>query len=200
MNFGELKTLVAFYLHRDDLVNFMDGFADLAAERIGKQAELRVMEKAISHTGSDGSEDLPLDFQSMKNIAASGTRGLNPLQFTSKAQFDLIARATSQSSSGQATHYTIDNSLILITPAATDWNYVYYQRPEPMVDPADQNAVLAKYPSLYLFAMLAYASNSIQDIDLEQVYLDRFQSELDLANDADRLSGLSDTPPEMRIA
>lgn len=195
MNYGELKSLVAFYLHRDDLVLFMDGFADLAGERIGKMAELRVMEKAVTHTGSTGSEPLPADFQSMKQIAASGTRGLNPLQYVSKAQFDLINRATS----GFASHYTIDNKLILIAPAATDWNYVYYQTPAQMIDDNDQNAVLTKYPSLYLFSMCAYGSNSIQDIDLEQVYLDRFTAELELANDNDRLSGLSDTAPEMRI-
>ena len=196
MNFGELKELVEFYIHRTDLGTFLDGYADLAAERIGKESNLRVMEKAVSHTGSDGSEELPPDFMRMKNIAASGTRGLNPLQFVSKAQFDLIARATS----GSASHYTIDNALILITPIAEDWNYVYYQKPVTMIEDTDQNAILAKYPSLYLFGMLIYASNSIQDIDLEQVYIDRFNTELGAASDSDTLSGLSDSPPEMRIA
>ena len=196
MNYGELKSLVEFYIHRTDLTTFLDGFADLAAERIGKEGELRVMEKAISHTGSTGTEPIPVDFMSMKNIAATGTRGLNPLQYVSRAQFDLIARAVS----GSASHYTIDSGSIRITPVAEDWNYVYYQKPEAMSDDTDQNAVLAKFPTLYLYGMLIYASNSIQDIDLEQVYIDRFNTELATANDSDKLSGLSDSPPEMRIA
>lgn len=194
MNYLELKNLVSFYLHRTDMADNMDAFFELARERIGKDARLIRMQTDAVLAIVEGSAPIPDDYietKIMSNLAGS------PMQFQDVNNFDRFARA--MRGGGELTYWTIRGGLFRFAPTtgtaeAPAFNRItYYRKPAKLVDNADENVITVNNPTLYLFAVLAYAHNAIQDLASEQVANTNYLSELNRANESD-MFGASGSP------
>ena len=104
MNYGQLKTLVEFYIHRNDLAALWDSFTEQARERIGKDARLLAMESKAVITLTDKAGALPADFAEARSVMQAATFGKEALQYLDRQAFENRARTFSSGFSA----YTID--------------------------------------------------------------------------------------------
>ena len=191
MNFGEIKALVSFYIHRTDLDPLYPQFFEQVRERISKDARLIVMETAETIT-LDGDNKWPLDVDwiEFRSVNGSVSGGKRPLQLLSSGDFERYARANFSNQHC----YRIEGGTLEASKAG-DLDLVYYKRPALLVNDQETNPVLTRYPNLYLFCALMYANNSIQDTETEQLATAHYQHELELANDADETARFSGDAP-----
>lgn len=193
MTYKQIKDLVIFWVHRSDLAPIIDQVFQLATERIGKDARLIVMEKALHIDFTATPEPLPADFLAFRSLRANVTGGQRPLKIATGNQLAIRRNTTGAS----PTHYSLSNNAVQVAPGqeGASVDATYYQQPTPLVNDADTNGVLTRWPSLYLYAAQIYIHNMAQDTESEQVAQGNYQTELDGANESDdnaRYSG--DTP------
>lgn len=196
MTYIELKNLVAFYLHRTDMSDKLDAFFELARERIGKDARLLRLQDETTLSIVEGSVAIPDDYIEVKAMAT--TSNVRPIQFQDVNNFDRFARAT-RSGRGGIAYYTIRGPFFHFAPwSGTEAEpesarLTYYKKPERLVADDDVNVISEHYPTLYLFSVLAYAHNAIQDLASEKVANDNYFIELNKANESDAF-GSSGSP------
>jgi len=193
MTYKEMKDLVVFWVHRTDLDTVIDQVFELASERIGKDARLIVMEKALHIDFTATPEPLPADFLAFRSLRANVAGGVRPLKVATGNQ--LAIRNNTKGNS--PTHYSMANNALQVGPGqdGASVDATYYQQPPPLVNDLDTNGVLTRWPSLYLYAAQIYIHNMAQDTESERVAQANWQIELDGANESDdnaRYSG--DTP------
>ena len=184
MNYRQLQDLVTFWLKRKDV------------ERIAKDAQLLVMEAELPITFTSAFMPLPADFASFKRVSGNRSGRRYPLDLYTKQQLDLI---TGASNGGSASGYAIYSNGIEIGPFSAEAlvESTYFKRPALLELDGDTNDVLSKWPSIYLYAMLTYAANSMQNIELENVYQAQYLAEVDQANAADKFAQMSGNAPRM---
>ncbi len=195
MDFKEIKDLVTFYLHRTDLESVMPQFFELARERISKDARLIAMEVDL-HIDFIGSPvALPVDFLEFRSVRANVTGGIRALKVATKNHLDTVQDISGRSPS----FYAISGGNLEIAPGQNngDIDLTYYARPAELVNDVDTNSVLDDWPSLYLYSVLTYANNSIQDTETEQVAQRQYQLELEAANESDDNARYSGDSPTM---
>ena len=187
MNYGELKSLVLFYLHRTDMDDKLDGFFELARERIGKDARIIAMQASVEIPFPTNIQPLPERFIEMigdVRVVGSG-RGF-PLQYADGNNFDRLG----YSSAGTSQWWTMRAGQIEIAPFAGSVDSPlqikadYFQKPAKLTASDDVNTISENAPTLYLFAVLAFAHNAIQDFGSEQVANQNYMSELMTANES----------------
>lgn len=196
MNFGEIKDLVTFYLHRQDLDPLMPQFFELARERISKDARLIAMETDLPFDFIGSPIALPGDFLAFRSVRANVTGGIRPLKVATKQHVDGLQRLSRGTS---PTKYALSGGFLEIAPGQNNGsvNATYYARPADLINPEDTNTVLDDWPSLYLYAVLIYANSSIQDTESEQVSQNQYELELDKANESDTIARYSGDSPTM---
>ena len=197
MNYGELKSITAFYLHRTDLDQYMNQFAEQAAERISAGAKLLIMETELSITFDENPKALPADFASFKSVRAQVARGPIPLSVYTKQQLESLSFG---STGGNPIGYALIGNSIEIQPFVVGQvvNVTYFARPGTLVDDGDTNLVLSKWPDLYIQAMVMAAAQSTQDTETEQNTLSKFRTAIAAANDHDKFAAMSGDAPQMQ--
>lgn len=192
MNYGQIKNLAKFYIHRTDLDAYWDTFFGQARELISTSARLLVMEKREIVTPIDQVYTLPIDFLEMRSVLAPSSRGMAPLQYLDRASFENYGRGTT---SGY--QYTIQGRDLMVRRGG-DIEISYFARPPELVDDSDTNDVLTNFPNLYLFSALIYGNLALQDIETQQIASEQFKAELSLANDSDEKARRSGDAPQMQ--
>ena len=158
MNRGELETLIAQYMHRNDLGAFIPGFIDMATDRIGRTLRSQVNETTLTLGITVNPTPLPADFRGMRTVLSEQDRGPNPLRAMSPTQ---LARATSI---GTPAFYAISGKSIQVQPfVAGNLIIDYWGNPAPLTSESSTNAVLTEYPYLYLYASLVEAAVFVDD-------------------------------------
>lgn len=193
MTYTELKVLVNFYLHRTDMADKLDAFFELARHRIGKDARLILLQSEADLSIVNGVAALPDDFVETKALAIPNGY---PIQWQDVNNFDRFARAIT---AGPLAYYTIRGGSYRFAPASGTEaepavaRVTYYKKPAKLIGLDDTNVITENYPTLYLFAVLAYAHNAIQDLASEKIANINYQSEMDKANESDAF-GSSGSP------
>lgn len=182
MNFGELKTQVANYMHRTDLTDFIVDFVELARTRINR--DLRVREMLIEKQVTPTVNPFPVedDFLEMRDlhhqrgnfrqtVALTGRAGVN------KYKNNNIAQANPR-------FYSIDGLLIETAPGGIDVEFteIYYAQEAEFVDDADTRKTLDRFPTIWLYASLIEGHSFTQDLDLMNDAIEKYTSELGIAN------------------
>ena len=195
MNYIELQQLVQFYLHRTDMAIRMDSFFELARERIAKDVRLVRLQDEVELSIVEGVAALPADYIEVKAMAIPA--GL-PIRFQDVNNFDRFNRANRGGTGGLA-YWTIRGGSFRFSPeGGTDADPVvarltYFKRPAKLTADEDTNVVTEFYPTLYLFAVLAYAHNAIQDLGSEAVANSNYMTELNKLNESE-MFGASGSP------
>lgn len=178
MNYGELKTAIANYLHNPNVTNDIPDFIAAAEQRIGRDA--RLIEQIIQSTptATNGEITLPTRFVEMISITTGSGASLCVLQAASKEHERLFG------SSGNARAYYVADKIYLMPASDQEVSILYYEYPEPMTADPDTRPILDRYESLYIHASLMEANLFLRNPDLFAAHKALYDEEIARANTA----------------
>lgn len=163
MNYGTLKKQWSAWSHRSDLTEAEYATIEhLVRNQIGEKLKSPINTGIVRLAGGD---PLPDDWMGAQTVRDA--RG--PLQYLPPDQY--CADDGTYSLAGQ-------------TYQGTEADALYYQAPAPLFEEFDTNAVLDRFPDLYLFAGVAQVMMFIQDEKGLAMYQQRFFESIRQANAA----------------
>lgn len=192
--YANLKASVVSWSKRNDVANVVDDFIDLAEAEMNKYIRIRDMEAKTDLSASSRYVALPSDFIEARRLRIS-TGGRN-VQLSHAVPEALIIRP----SSGLPKLYTITSQIELdITPDTTyTLELQYYQQLTALSSSNTANAILTRFPNIYLFGCLwALFDWCHEDVQSDRYY-QKFINAIKQANDMDAKGRIGPTPA-MRI-
>lgn len=163
--YSGLKASVASWLKRSDLTSSIPDLVALAEARIARDLRLRAQITFGTLTTTGGVEyvALPSDFLEIENITLVSDVD-RALTYETPEQLDV--RFPRGGTEAKPAAYSILGDRIYFGPvpdAAYTIQFTYYARFTALSADADTNWLLAKHPSVYLFAVLAEAAPFLLD-------------------------------------
>lgn len=195
MDFASLKANVVSAMGRTDIPSYV---YDLATSTINSEFRLLEMQDETTLSASSETVTLPADFNEIESvyIDAGGSRTML-IPTTEQGQ------AIGHDSSGRPFYYAIHNGEMTLMPVP-DGTYTitlrYYTNLADLALDADTNAVLTRYPALYLYLALGHAAVWAKDDQSAVMYAQIFEGERKRAIKADTQRRLGPTlmPRNMR--
>lgn len=147
MNYAELKTNIASWIHRNDLTALIPIFVEMARSRICHDLESMHIEKRFTDTLISEFTTLPTDLVNIRSVKINNQK----INFWTE---DQVVQNGYDSSTGVPAIYTIvANQLRIIgAPTSAELEMVYRYIPAAMSVDTDQDVILANYPQLYIYA------------------------------------------------
>jgi len=184
-NYGELKTEVEDYTHRTDLTAKVPLFIQLAESRINSDLEDFAMESRASYTVPGGQRftTLPSDMRKLMNVEIAVSGGRRLLMPLSQAQIDSIHAFVT---TGVPTNYALTGDQMELQPTPgenTEVEIFYQYRLAGFSDDADTNAILTKFPNIYLYASLLEYALYVQADERIPPFRDAYGAEVARIND-----------------
>ena len=163
-DYTTLQATIAAWLDRTDLTAVIPSFIALAEEDIGRDLRVREMEAPVSSASTNRRIVLPSATAAVKNLWVSATN--EPLRV---ADLDSVMASTGAT----ATIYAVQGCELVLNAEASV-SGVTYERPTPLSNNSPTNAILAAYPSIYLYGAMRYACAYLKDIEGEASYAAQF--------------------------
>lgn len=147
MNYAELKTNVASWIHRTDLTDLIPTFIEMARSRICHDLESPHLDKRSALSFTSEYTSLPTDAVIIHSVKIDDRK----INYWTE---DQIVQNGYDSAVGNEAIYTIVANEIRVIGAPTSANgeIVYRAIPAAMSLDADQDVILANYPQLYIYA------------------------------------------------
>jgi len=175
MNYGELKTTVADYMHRSDLTPQMPFFVELAHSRIMRDLRAPEMIADETFTVSSNPMPLPAGFIAMRELTY--TNGSSRYALTSVGRAT-VTRMTAAVGGLPRQYSLVGNSIEIQPETLADYRLVYYKSIPFFANDAATNGVLDRYPYLYLYGALIEANSFIQDVEQRMKAIEFYNTEL----------------------
>ena len=161
MDFGELKTRVANYLHRDDLTDTIPDFIEQAQARINHDIDTMSMDKAVSLTVTASIKEvtMPTDILELKSVRIPFAGGVRTLVQRSLVQNSQVLETTDGATAAPL-FYARYGDILELTPipeSATTLEIIYKARLASFVDDTDTDFLLTNYPNIYVYASMLEA-------------------------------------------
>lgn len=160
-NYAELRAAVAGWLHRKDLVAQIPDFINLAERSINRIAQVRAMENEITLTLAAGARtvDLPANFTAPIDVRVADSASSESLSAVVPEGLPITDTA------GCPRYWAVDGAKLAVErPADVPRSLVLrYRGGFSLSDDAPTNALLAKYPDLYLYGALLQAAPWVRD-------------------------------------
>lgn len=164
MNYTELKSNIADYLHRADLTGKLDTFIALAESFLFRELNVADLEIALAGTTTGSTITLPSDFGTLSKITITYAGYELPL--------DHATPNDALRTSGQPLKYSMQDGAITLSPAP-DTGYPYTLHYTPVIEPlsvtVSTNWLLQKAPDLYLIACNFQGAKYVGDTASMQV-------------------------------
>lgn len=185
-DFASLTARIKTWCARSDTTfsNEIETFISLAELRMqngqGEQGEplyceaLSVAEKEITATinAVAGSVTLPIDGSAMRTLRRAGDK--IGLEYMTPRQFSL---QDNNDPSGLPTNYTVEGSVLRITPAFTGpLEIIYWKNFSAISSSNTTNTILTVYPMVYLTGCLFEAFSWTQDVELALGHFARYKA------------------------
>lgn len=142
MNYAELKTAIADYMHRTDLTTKVDTFIDMFEAHANRTIRTAQMEVDATGTTTSSALTLPADFLELRQVK-TGTYTLHYVTPDHLADYG-----------GAATVYTLIGGQIR-TNANCTIDYTYYQKIPALSDAITSNWLLESHQDAYLWGAIA---------------------------------------------
>lgn len=188
-----LRDAIESWSHRNDVASRLDDFIDMAESEMLKWLRIRDMETRSTAVTSGRYLALPAGFLEMRRLRMiSGAQYFELLQSTPEGMY--ITQ-----DSGMPKLFTVTSQLEFDrTPdSAYTVEMLYYAKPTALSSTNTTNAVLTRYPSIYLFgALWALYQWSLQE-DKSEYYNQKFMAAVMSANREDK-KGRHGPAPAMR--
>lgn len=183
MNYTELKTRVAGYLHRTDLDSMMPTFVENAEARLNRSLRVRQMEASLASTAIDANNEiaLPAGFLAFKHLWPT----VYPYLRLTPQTIDAVL--------GQNATSGVPSMFAVLGSAAKfdgngDVQGIYYQSIPGLVANST-NWLSEDHPDLYMHAVCAEAAAYTQDntaLQLHEAKVEVLMRSVQSANDRDR--------------
>lgn len=171
-DYDSLRASIANWLARADLSSAIPEFIQLAEARINRSLFVRERMSEVSGTTVSGIIAVPSDLDriiSLRVTYGGAKRPIHPVP---------VDRNTDHV--GVAVGYSvIGNSIHVSGSDDTDYTLTYYARLPALGDSAQQNWLILKDPSLYLYGALIEASPYLKNDDRTVVWAQQFKAVLD---------------------
>lgn len=188
--YAALQASIAGWIHRTDLTALLPDFITLTEKRITTLLKARASESVttISTVAGVATAALPasllgIDSLSIDNVAPA-------IEYLPPGAY--FAHYPDVSYSGAPRHYTIVGEQIFFGPvpdAAYTIKCAMRASVVPLSDAAPTNALLAKWPNVYLYGALVEATDWTKDLEANAKYEGRFQEAIDGINKTDWHAG-----------
>ena len=192
----ELKTAIQDWSKRKDSLSMIDNFIDLAESDIWVNLNVRDMEvRATAAAPTSGRfMALPDGFLIMRRLKMVSGSDYFDLEY--RAPDSLII----QNTAGRPATFTVTRELVFDrTPdSAYTTEMQYYRSLTPLSASNSTNAVLTRFPTVYLYGALFHFAQWAHDDLLLQKYSQLFDEAIKRANKIDR-RGRHGPSPAMRI-
>lgn len=191
MNYGELKSAIADYMHRPDLTAQIPLFVEQARTRINR--DLRAREMVTRQTLTPGANPFPLpaDFLEMIDISYVRRTQRVSLRLSPMTRINEYDRANTPVPFPE--YYSINGTEIVVSPNGEDQEYtlIYYAAEPKLIDDSDEPITLESFPSLWLHGSLIEAHAYTQDEELRGTATQVYTSEITRLNEiaTDAMSG-----------
>ena len=177
MNYTELQTKVASWLHRTDLAAAIPGFIELAEERLNRDLRVRQMEVALEVTPITGN----------RIAVPDGTVGVKTLWVPGALNHPLLPQSfeavLSMPATGRATYYAWQGDDFYFNGSG-DVQGVLYQAIPALSDTNPSNWLIDAHPSVYLLGAMLEAGIYTKDPDMA-VHAQRFHNAIAAITGAD---------------
>ena len=192
-NFGELKVAVANWLTRSELTPRIPEFIALGEGRLFTQLRCREMEATanISTTAAQRADPLPTRYVQARSLIVAAATNVR-LEYRSPAEF---WSTYADIPTATPAYYTKEQDNFLWAPvpnATVTITVAHYARPAAFADDSDTNAIIARWPNLYLYTALLEAApflgNDARIVTWAGLYGDLLDS-IHQADKRDRYSG-----------
>ena len=188
-----LRDAIESWSHRNDVASRIDDFIDLAESEMLKWLRIRDMETRSTAVTSGRYLALPPGFLEMRRLRMiSGAQYFELLQSTPEGMY--ITQ-----DSGMPKLFTVTSQLEFDrTPdSAYTVEMQYYGKPDALSSTNTTNAILTRYPSIYLFgALWALYQWTLQE-DKSEYFYSKFMAAVNSANREDK-KGRHGPAPAMR--
>lgn len=179
-NYTQLKTTVEAYAKRDDIGLNMDIFIDLCEADLWERVRIRDMEARATATASTSERflALPTGFLKMRKVRL----------ISGSIEYDLNYRVPEslniKSSSGIPTDYTVTSQLEFnrVPASAYTSEMQYFRSLDALSDSNTTNAILTRFPKLYLYGTLFHFAQWAQDDVMVQKYATLFDGAIEAVN------------------
>lgn len=160
MNYSELKTAIADYLHRTDLTTQIPQFIERAESALFREINIKDLRVSVTGTTTGEYADLPADFSEVVNVTCiyGSTEydldyGSKPINYTQTTP----------------TQYTLENNKLRLFGASTGQAYKLYYTPKmgALSGANTSNWLLANASDLYLYSSSLEAARFMRDQQLE---------------------------------
>lgn len=170
MNYGDLKSLVASYLHRSDLTARMPTFIEHGRILFCNTLRVPECETSATVTLTAGIGALSSDVIAVRAV-------LGPNRPLRQADLESVSQVTSESV------YAI-TGLNIWAPGCGTVTVYYWERPLTLVGAADATTrtVLSIYPNIWLYAALVSGYRFLDDAENESRMQMRLDEEIRLCN------------------
>lgn len=193
--YANLKTSIANFLARDDLTSEIDDFIDLTEADFNRRLRVRDMETSESFTIDSETEALPTGFLQTRSFVLT-TNPKTALQFMTPFH---QAETQGSSTTGKPRAYSIESSNFRFSPApdATYTATIVYYKAFTAISPSNtSNNILDKFPDVYLYGALYFASTFIRGMDQQTVaqFKAQYESALQQVEMSDEKDKYNATP------
>ncbi len=157
MNYSDLQTQVAAYLHRTDLAAQIPTFIGLAEAYLFREINVKALQVVESITTTGEYAALPADFGALSRLEMTANGVTYNLDYQS--QPETVSTVTSPSK------FTFENGQIRIFGAGTGSGATLYYTPkvEALSNTNTSNWILANAQDLYLYASALEGAKYIRD-------------------------------------
>lgn len=158
MTYSELQSLVASYLHRNDLTAQIPGFISLAESYLFRELVIKELQTSVTGTTTDDYAALPVDFGSVSRVSVTYGNSARTLDYIALADAPI-------STTSAPSFYSLEKNQIRIWGAGTGTSYTLYYIPAitPLSDLAPTNWLLDNAQELYVYAAALEGAKYIRD-------------------------------------
>tara|TARA_R110000737_G_scaffold272715_1_gene279653 strand:+ start:383 stop:1033 length:651 start_codon:yes stop_codon:yes gene_type:complete len=195
--YANLKTSIANFLARDDLGSEIDDFIDLTEADFNRRLRIRAMETVdTAFTIDTETETLPTGFLQIRSFVLTSSTPDRVLQLMTPYH---QADTQDYTNSGVPKAFSIEGNNFRFSPAP-DSTYtarlVYYKAFDSIDGTTTTNTILTKFPDVYLYGALYYASTFIRGMDQQTVlqFKTQYEAAIKQAEEADALDKYNGSP------
>lgn len=182
-NFGELKTALANWLHRGDLIARIPEFVALAEVRIFDDVRGNLNTTTASGTSVAKTIALPADYVEARGLYITQSGMNRHVDYVPPSKYGAMALPTAE-----VVAYTVLGTDILLAPNPSgnmSYTLMYYQKLTALAADGDTNALLLRRPGLYLYAALCEAAPYIKDASMVAAWEQKYANEVSWVNSSD---------------
>lgn len=190
--YDELKSTIADWLNRDDLLTVIPSFVQLA--EVGMERVLRTRNMLTRSTATIDTQysAVPSDFLEVRTIKLIGISPIQPLTFLTMEEMDALDAKTS--ANGKPLYFTLVGNQIRVNPAPAG-SYTaelsYFAKLDKLSDSVASNWILQSHPDAYLYGALLQAAPYLKDDERTSIWTTLYAAAVEAMKQADERAATS---------